>query len=114
MVAGFSNYGKRNVDIYAPGEKIYATTPSNTYAYLQGTSMASPNAAGVAALIRSYYPGLTAAQVKKIIMDSGTTLTQKVTVGEAKEVKPFNETSKSGKIVNAYNALLMAEQMAKK
>lgn len=114
MVAGFSNYGKTSVDIYAPGEQIYATTPNNTYQYLQGTSMASPNAAGVAALIRSYYPKLSAAQVKQILMDSGTTLTQKVTVGEAKEVKPFNEISKSGKIVNAYNALLMAEQMVKK
>lgn len=114
MVADFSNYGKNSVDIYAPGEKIYATTPSNTYTYLQGTSMASPNAAGVAALIRSYYPKLSAAQVKQILMNSGTPLTQKVTVGEAKEIKPFNETSKSGKIVNAYNALVMAGQMAKK
>ncbi|MGX7667916.1 S8 family peptidase [Flavobacterium pedocola] len=114
MVASFSNYGKNNVDIYGPGEQIYATTPSNTYSYLQGTSMASPNVAGVAALIRSYYPSLTAAQVKQVLMESGTTLTQKVSVGEAKEVKPFNETSKSGKIVNAYNALLMAEKMAKK
>jgi len=114
MVAGFSNYGKTSVDIFAPGEKIYATTPSNTYSYLQGTSMASPNVAGVAALIRSYYPSLTAAQVKQIIMESGTTLTNKITVGEAKEVKAFNEVSKSGKIVNAYNALVMAAKMAKK
>lgn len=114
MVAGFSNYGKTSVDIYAPGDKIYATTPSNTYQYLQGTSMASPNAAGVAALIRSYYPSLTANQVKRIIMDSGTTLTQKVTVGEAQITKPFNEVSRSGKIVNAYNALIMASNMAKK
>lgn len=114
MVADFSNYGKTSVDIFAPGEKIYATTPSNTYSYLQGTSMASPNVAGVAALIRSYYPSLTAAQVKQIIMDSGSALTQKIVVGEAKEVKSFSEVSKSGKIVNAYNALLMAEKMAKK
>ncbi|ESU24621.1 S8 subtilisin family serine endopeptidase precursor [Flavobacterium enshiense DK69] len=114
MVAVFSNYGKTSVDIFAPGDKIYATTPSNTYQYLQGTSMASPNVAGVAALIRSYYPSLTAAQVKQIIMDSGTTLTNKVNVGEGRDVKPFNEVSKSGKIVNAYNALLMASKMAKK
>jgi subtilisin family serine protease len=114
MVAGFSNYGKNSVDIFAPGEKIYATTPSNTYSYLQGTSMASPNVAGVAALIRSYYPSLTANQVKQIIMDSGTALTQKITVGEAKEVKSFSDVSKSGKIVNAYNALVMAANMAKK
>lgn len=114
MIAGFSNYGKNNVDIYAPGEKIYATTPLNTYEYLQGTSMASPNVAGVATLIRSYYPSLTAKQVKQIIMESGTPLTNTVTVGEDKHKTNFKEASKSGKIVNAYNALLLAEKMAKK
>ncbi len=114
MVAGFSNYGKNNVDIFSPGDKIYATTPLNTYEYLQGTSMASPNAAGVAALIRSYYPSLTAVQVKQIIMESGTALSNSVSVGEDKHKVSFSEVSKSGKIVNAYNALLLAEKMAKK
>lgn len=114
MVAGFSNYGKNNVDIFSPGDKIYATTPLNTYEYLQGTSMASPNAAGVAALIRSYYPSLTAVQVKQIIMESGTSLSNTVTVGEDKHKADFKTISKSGKIVNAYNALLLAEKMAKK
>lgn len=114
MVASFSNYGKNNVDIFSPGEKIYATTPLNTYEYLQGTSMASPNVAGVAALIRSYYPSLTAVQVKQIIMESGTSLNNTVTVGEDKHKSAFGETSKSGKIVNAYNALILAEKMAKK
>lgn len=114
MVAEFSNYGKVNVDIFAPGNQIYATIPNSKYKYLQGTSMASPNAAGVAALVRSYYPNLTAAQVKKIIMDSGTTIKNNVVVGEARTNMPFADTCVSGKIVNAYNALLMAEQMSKK
>lgn len=114
MVADFSNYGKNNVDIFAPGEKIYATTPLNTYEYLQGTSMASPNVAGVATLIRSYYPSLTAVQVKQIIMESGTPLKNTVTIGEDKHKANFADASKSGRIVNAYNALLMAEKMAKK
>ena len=113
MVATFSNYGTKNVDIFAPGVKIYATTPNQTYEYLQGTSMASPNVAGVAALIRSYYPKLTAAQVKKIIMDSGTPLKNDVAVGEDQHKANFATISKTGKIVNAYNALLMAEQMSK-
>jgi subtilisin family serine protease len=113
MVASFSNYGKNNVDIYAPGDKIYATTPLNTYEYLQGTSMASPNVAGVATLIRSYYPTLTAVQVKQIIMESGTPLKNQVVIGEDKHKANFGDASKSGRIVNAYNALLLAAKMAK-
>lgn len=114
LVADFSNYGKNNVDIFAPGDKIYATTPLNTYEYLQGTSMASPNVAGVAALIRSYYPTLSAQEVKSIIMESGTTLNNTITVGEDKHKANFKEISKSGKIINAYNALLLAEKRTKK
>ena len=113
VVAGFSNYGKVNVDVFAPGAQIYATVPNNKYAYHQGTSMASPNAAGVAALVRSYYPKLSASQVKKILMDSGLPLQTEVTLGEKAEKRPFSQASKSGKIVNAYNALIMAEQMSK-
>ena len=113
MVAPFSNYGKKNVDVFAPGMKIYATTPNQSYEYLQGTSMASPNVAGVAALIRSYYPNLTAAQVKQIIMDSGLPLKNDVKVGDDQHKANFSEVSKTGKIVNAYNAIIMAEKMSK-
>ncbi|WP_316636146.1 S8 family peptidase [uncultured Flavobacterium sp.] len=120
VVAGFSNFGKINVDVFAPGEEIYATVPNNKYKYLQGTSMASPNAAGVAALIRSYYPKLKAAQVKQILMDSGVALPSKVVLGEnpnrdEKAVAVSSaESSRTAKMVNAYNALLMAEKMSKK
>ena len=114
VVAGFSNFGKINVDVFAPGEEIYATVPNNKYKYLQGTSMASPNVAGVAALIRSYYPKLKASQVKQILMASGVALPATVKLGENEEVKPASETSTTGKMVNAYNALLMAEKMSKK
>ncbi|MBO3096785.1 S8 family peptidase [Gelidibacter pelagius] len=114
MVSSFSNYGRINVDIFAPGGNIYSTFPENTYKSIGGTSMASPAVAGIAALIRSYYPKLTAPQVKKIIMDSGLALTTKVMVGgESSNVKPFSELSKSQKIANAYNAMILAEQTAK-
>ncbi|WP_310558476.1 S8 family peptidase [Flavobacterium sp.] len=114
VVARFSNFGKLNVDVFAPGVKIYASTPNNTYKLLQGTSMASPNVAGVAALIRSYYPKLSAKQVKHILMDSGVAITTDVIVaGKANDTRPFANLSQSGKIVNAYNALLMAEKMSK-
>ncbi|MCR4032586.1 MULTISPECIES: S8 family peptidase [Flavobacterium] len=120
VIASFSNFGKINVDVFAPGEEIYATVPNNKYKYLQGTSMASPNAAGVATLIRSYYPKLKAAQVKKILMDSGVALPSKVVLGKSEnpgEKAPAVssvESSKTAKMVNAYNALLMAEKMSKK
>lgn len=115
VVANFSNFGTKNVDVFAPGVKIYATTPKNTYKYLQGTSMASPNVAGVAALIRSYYPKLKASQVKHILMDSGVSISSNIIVGDAtKESRSFSSLSKSGKIVNAYNALLLADKMTKK
>lgn len=113
MVADFSNFGATNVDVFAPGVKIYATIPENKYKYEQGTSMASPNVAGVAALIRSYYPNLKASQVKQIIMQSGTPIDLVVSVGENGETKKFSEACVSGKIVNAYNALKMAEEMSK-
>ena len=74
--------------------------------------MASPNAAGVAALIRSYYPNLKAAQVKQILMQSGTIMNLEVTVDEKQVKMPFSESCISGKIVNAYNALKMAEEMS--
>ncbi len=114
IVANFSNYGKTNVDIFAPGVKIYATTPNNTYQFLQGTSMASPNVAGVATLIRSYYPKLTASQVKHVIMDSGTPLTNSVTVGNPASQTTLGAVSITGKIVNAYNALVLAGKLSAK
>jgi cell wall-associated protease len=120
VVAGFSNFGKINVDVFAPGEEIYATVPNNKYKYLQGTSMASPNAAGVAALIRSYYPKLKASQVKHILMDSGVLLPTTLVLGENPNpdqepvAVPSAESSRTGKMVNAYNALLMAEKMSRK
>ena len=112
IVAKFSNYGKKNVDVFAPGVKIYATIPGSKYKYLQGTSMAAPNAAGVAALIREYYPQLKASQVKQIIMKSGTPLDLGVIVDEELIKIPFADASISGRIVNAYEALKMAEEMS--
>lgn len=111
MVAYYSNYGKVNVDIFAPGSEIYSAIPENKYKLQNGTSMSAPNVTGVAALIRSQYPKLTASQVKQIIMDSGLPIETKVVVGESREIKNLTEISKSGKIANAYNALIMAAQI---
>ncbi|WP_299016024.1 S8 family serine peptidase [uncultured Polaribacter sp.] len=119
LPASFSNYGKRNVDIFAPGVQIYATFPENEYQSISGTSMAAPSTAGVAALIRSYYPKLSASQVKHIIMNSGVKINFDVVKpgSQSREnpngVKvPFADLSVSGRIVNAYNALIMADRIA--
>lgn len=110
MVATFSNYGKSNVDVFAPGVRIWSTTPNNTYEFLGGTSMAAPNTAGVAAMLRSYYPKLKASQVKNIIINSGlTTSTSVIVSGDPSKRARFNELSKSGKMVNMYNAFKLAE-----
>jgi subtilisin family serine protease len=113
MVSGFSNYGKINVDIFAPGSAVYSTMPENEYKHQGGTSMAAPGVAGIAALIRSYYPKLTAAQVKEVILQSGLKLNTKVIVGgDANDVRSFEELSKTGRIANAFNAMILAAQMA--
>ena len=112
LVAPFSNYSKTSVDVFAPGESIYSTTPGNKYANHDGTSMASPVVAGLAALIRTYYPKLTAIQVKDIIMKSVVKInhTIKIKVGEEEKTVPFSDVCISGGIVNAYNALLLAQK----
>lgn len=112
LVATFSNYGKLNVDIFAPGLEIYSTIPKNEYKSIQGTSMAAPEVVGVAALIRSYYPQLSASQVKHILMNSGIKIDFDVLLpkGDGKKV-PFSDLSVSGRVLNAYNALKMADQM---
>lgn len=113
LVASFSNFGQYDLDIFAPGVQIYSSTPSNTYEKLDGTSMAAPNATGVAALVRAYYPKLKASEVKRILMDSGISVNKVVKMGDKKE-RNFSQASKSGKMINAYNALLMAQEHSKK
>ena len=112
LVAGFSNYGKSSVDVFAPGTEIYSTYPKNDYEFAQGTSMASPLVAGVAALIFSQYPKLSAAQVKTILMESGLPIQKKISLANGSAVE-FSRLCKSGKLVNAYNALIMASKLSK-
>jgi cell wall-associated protease len=116
FLADFTNYGKKTVDVFAPGYFLKTTDPNMGYSYRDGTSMAGPIVCGVAAVVRSYYPKLTAAQVKQIILDSSVAYDNlQVQVPGEKEgvLKPFSEMSKSGKVVNVYNALLMAKKMRK-
>ena len=96
LKAYFSSYGKENVDVFAPGWMINSTTPNSTYTAESGTSMASPVVAGLAALIRSYYPKLTAIQVKEIILNSVVKVNHDVYLSGKKSAKvPFSALCKT-------------------
>ncbi|WP_158598194.1 MULTISPECIES: S8 family serine peptidase [unclassified Flavobacterium] len=115
FVSDYSNYGKQNVDLFAPGDEIYSTGAGNSYKFDSGTSMSVPMVSGTAALIWLYYPNLTVAQVKEIIMNSGTSYDLQVIVPGTKDKKvPFSELSKSGKVLNVYNAMQLADKVSKK
>jgi subtilisin family serine protease len=116
LAAPFSNYGAQQVDVFAPGVDILSTVPGNDYARESGTSMAAPVVSGLAALLMDYYPNLTASDVKRIIMSSVSKHTDQQVVrpgsdGAAPKVA-FGSLSVSGGIVNAYNALKMAEEVS--
>ncbi len=107
-----SNYGPETVDIMAPAKNIYTTSSNDTYELVDGTSFAAPIVTGVAGLLRSHYPNFSAKEIKSILMESGTRYAGNVLLsndGEEKMVS-FSSISKSGRIVNAYNALLLAEK----
>ncbi len=106
-IAVFSNYGKDNVDIFSPGVDLYSTTPENGYGASSGTSMAAPAAAGVAAMIMSYYPNLSACQVREIIMDSAIKGGQEVNCPGAERIQ-FSELCRTGGVINAYEAVKLA------
>jgi cell wall-associated protease len=115
-VATFSNYGQENVDVFAPGVDINSTAPDGKYKDLSGTSMASPVTAGVAALIRSYFPELTAEQVKEAIENSVVKQNFKVKKpgSETEEMVDFSTLSKTGGTVNAVEAIKYASKMTGK
>jgi subtilisin family serine protease len=108
IVASFSNYGQENVDVFAPGEFMLSTTPDNTYQIQQGTSMAAPVVAGIAALLRSYFPTLTAKQVREVIIESTTPLDMMVTKPGTEELVPFSSLCASGGIVDIKSAFILA------
>jgi cell wall-associated protease len=116
LLSKFSNYSSTQVDLFAPGEGILVSIPHNAYKIDSGTSLSTPIVTGIAALIKSYYPHLTALQIKEILMASGTPIDLDVEITDANgqpQLVPFASLSKSGKIVNAYNALRLAQQYKK-
>ena len=112
LVANFSNFGKKTVDFFAPGVKMYSTTPGNTYQEYDGTSVACPATAGVAALLMSYFPNLSATQVREILNQSSRKFDNlRVKRPGSNETINFSELSISGGLVNAYEAVKLALSM---
>lgn len=114
LIANFSNYGYKNVDVFAPGVAIYSTLPQSEYKAMDGTSMAAPVVAGLASLIRSYYPEFSAKETKQIILSSVEVIDKKVKITTPDRLEQevyLAEISATGGIVNAYKAILEADKL---
>lgn len=109
LVAEFSNIGKKTVDLFAPGVLIYSTKPGNAYSYEQGTSMASPMVAGVAAVLRAHFPKLTAVQVREILNKSVVKPDYAVSHPAVKKEVALSELSMTGGLLNAQRAFELAQ-----
>jgi subtilisin family serine protease len=116
LVGWFSQFGEKTVDLFAPGTAIYSTFPGNEYQSGSGTSFATPVVAGIAALLKSYFPSLKAKQIKEILMKSvykpDVMVTPPFALGIENKI-PFSKMSKSGGIVNAYNAVKLADEITR-
>jgi subtilisin family serine protease len=109
LPADFSNFGQTQVDLFAPGKGVYSTVPGNQYASYDGTSMASPEVAGVAALVLSQHPDMTPAQLRELLMKTSRKYTGlKVIKPGTGSLVDFSALSVSGGVVNAYSALKSA------
>jgi len=116
LPASFSNYGIENVDLFAPGKKIYSTVINQKYRFMNGTSMACPVVAGVAALVWAYNPGLTAMELKTLLMETSRNPEKLMVIqpgdeeteeGNPKQVD-FSQLSITGGVINVYDALKAA------
>ncbi len=115
LKARFSNFGTIKVDIFAPGTEIYSTIPDNTYRYAQGTSMASPVAAGAAALIWAYFPHMTSQQVKEVLFETVNISHDIVKTGTDGDERKFSDLSVAGGVIDVYKAVQLAyEKYGKK
>lgn len=110
LKASFSNFGTVKVDLFAPGTEIYSTIPDQKYSYAQGTSMASPVAAGCAALVWAYFPNMTSEQVKEVLFDSVNKSDAEVEVGSEKDKRKFSDLSVTGGVIDVNKAVRLAHE----
>jgi subtilisin family serine protease len=111
LAAPFSNYGREHVDVFAPGVRIRSTTMGGLYRELDGTSMAAPVVSGIAGLLMAYFPELSAAEVRDVIIQSATRHAERMVVRPGGGgMVPFGDLSRTGGVVNAYEAVRLAEE----
>ena len=110
LTASFSNFGKKEVDVFAPGVSIYSTIPGgNTYGNASGTSMACPVVAGIAALVLEYFPKLTPQELKSIIEKSSVVSKDQVNIPGTTDLVSLSDLSRTGGFANAFEAIKMAD-----
>src|SRR5690606_26656386 len=115
LKARFSNFGTMKVDIFAPGTEIYSTIPDQSYRYAQGTSMASPVAAGCAALLWAYFPHMKAQEVKEVLFESVNKSDSTVKIGSENDERKFSDLSVTGGVIDVNKAVRLAyERYGKK
>ena len=105
MVASFSNFGAKGVDVFAPGFEIYNTVPQSEYMNLQGTSMAAPMVAGAAAMLKSYFPKLSMKEIKEVMYSTSV---------KYPKVEGFASKSVTGGVINIYQAAKVCKKLSKK
>jgi subtilisin family serine protease len=114
MISSFSNYGREQVDLLAPGSDILSTYPTSELKPLSGTSMATPVVSGVAALVWSYYPELSVEQLKEILLLSVVDYSDKKVnkpneKGKSKKTK-VKKLCATGGVINALTAMQLADE----
>lgn len=112
LAAAFSNYGAGAVDVFAPGEDVWVLEPGQRSGPASGTSFAAPHVAGLAALLMSHFPELSAAQVRAIILETAVRFDVEVLrPGSSEQLVPFSSLSTTGGIINVYEAVKRAKEV---
>ncbi len=104
LLTDFSNYGNQIVDLFSPGNKIYSSLPNQTYGFTNGTSMSAPILSHIAAIVRAYFPKLSAIEVKAILLQSCWKPEDENSIfpiPQKDQSKKLKELSAEGGIINA-------------